>query len=128
MRDDTSASNGGLDKGVEFFVTADGKLQVARVDALDLEILGGVASKLENFSSQVLQDGSGVHGSGGTNTLLGGSASLQVSVDTTDGELESSARGTGLGLLLCGRGFAALAALSSFSAFTLAGHFEFGGV
>jgi hypothetical protein len=44
--DDSSASNGGLDKGVELLVAADGKHQVARSDALDLEVLGGVSCEL----------------------------------------------------------------------------------
>ena len=39
VRDDTAASNGGLDEGVELFVTADRKLQVTGSDALDLKVL-----------------------------------------------------------------------------------------
>jgi hypothetical protein len=41
--DNTAASDGGLDEGVKLFVTTDGELQVTRGDALDLEVLGGVA-------------------------------------------------------------------------------------
>jgi hypothetical protein len=62
VREDTAKSNGGANESVEFLVTADGELQVARRDALDLEILGGVASQLEDFSGQVLQDGSDIDG------------------------------------------------------------------
>lgn len=42
MREDTTEGDGGPDESVEFLITADGELQVARRDALDLEILGGV--------------------------------------------------------------------------------------
>lgn len=56
--DDTTAGDGGLDEGIEFLVTADGKLQVARGDALDLQVLAGVTSELKHLSSQVLEDGS----------------------------------------------------------------------
>lgn len=38
----TTEGDGGTDQGVELLVTADGELQVARRDTLDLEILGGV--------------------------------------------------------------------------------------
>lgn len=42
MWKDTTESDGCADQRIEFFVTADGKLQVARCDALDFEILGSV--------------------------------------------------------------------------------------
>jgi hypothetical protein len=43
VRDDASARDGALDERVELLVPADGELQVARGDALDLEVLAGVA-------------------------------------------------------------------------------------
>ena len=58
VRDDTTAGDGGLDEGIEFLVTTDGELQVARSDALDLEVLAGIACELQHLSSQVLEDGS----------------------------------------------------------------------
>jgi hypothetical protein len=42
MWQDTSEGDSCADEGIEFFVSADGKLEVARGNALDLEILGGV--------------------------------------------------------------------------------------
>jgi len=36
--DDAAAGDGGLDEGVEFFVAANGELQVARRDALGLRV------------------------------------------------------------------------------------------
>ena len=49
VRNDTTASNGGLDEGVQFFVTTDGKLQMSGSDTLHLQILGGVTGQLENL-------------------------------------------------------------------------------
>lgn len=42
VRQDTTKGDGGADEGIELFVTSDGQLEMARGDALDLEILGGV--------------------------------------------------------------------------------------
>ena len=47
VRDDAAASDGGLDEGVQFLVTADGKLQVPGSDTLHLQVLGGVSGQLE---------------------------------------------------------------------------------
>ena len=62
VRDDTTASNGGLDQGVQLFVAADSQLQVARSDSLHLEVLACVASELEHLSGEVLKDSSRVDG------------------------------------------------------------------
>ena len=59
----------------------DRQLQVAGSDSLHLEILGGVAGQLEDLSSEVLQDGGGVHGGGGAHTTGRKAAALQVTVD-----------------------------------------------
>ena len=66
VRDDTAARDGGLDERVELLVAADGELQVARRDALHLEVLGRVARELEDLGGQVLHDRGGVHGGRGT--------------------------------------------------------------
>lgn len=47
----TTEGDGRADQGVQFLVTTDGELQVARGDTLDLEILGGVTSQFEDFGS-----------------------------------------------------------------------------
>lgn len=54
VRDDTTAGDRRLDEGVELLVAADGELEVARRDALDLEVLGGVARELEDLGGEVL--------------------------------------------------------------------------
>lgn len=102
VRDHTTTGNGGVDEGVELLVSADSELEMARRDTLDLEILGGVTSKLENLGGEVLKDGSTVDGSSGSNTTVGLDALLQESVDTTDGELESSPGRSGDALLSLG--------------------------
>ena len=54
--DDTTASDGGLDEGVELFISSDGELQVSGGDSLHLQVLAGVSSELKNLSGQVLED------------------------------------------------------------------------
>ena len=56
-------------------------LQVPGSDPLDLEILGGISSQLEDLGSEILEDGGAVDGSGGSNTTCGETAALQVTVD-----------------------------------------------
>ncbi len=79
----------GSDEAVELFVTTNSKLQVARSDALDFEVFGGIASQLQHFGTQVLKNGSRIHGSSSSNTIVGLYAALQVSVDTANGKLHA---------------------------------------
>lgn len=105
----TTEGDSCADKGVQFFITTDGELEVARRDTLDLKILGGVTGQFENFSSEVLKDSSHVDSSYrkksvsdgfgesveaaqhtlSTDTHLVLSVVLQETLDTTTGELES---------------------------------------
>lgn len=89
---DTTLGDGDVsEKLVQLLVVADGELQVARDDTGLLVVASSVTGQLENFSSQVLEDGSEVDGGTSTDTL-GVVALAEVTVDTTDGELK-----TGLG-------------------------------
>jgi len=90
MREDTTKGDRGADERVEFFVSADGELQVTRGDTLDFEILGGVSCELEDFSGQVFEDGGNINCSLGSNTHLILGVVLQETLDTTAGELETS--------------------------------------
>lgn len=47
----------------------------------------GLTGKLENLGGEVLEDGRGVDGSLGSNTHVVLGADLEVTVDTSDGEL-----------------------------------------
>lgn len=76
---------------VQLLIVADGKLEMAGNDTGLLVVTGSVASQLEDLSSQVLENGSQVDGSTGTNTLSVVALAEQT-VNTTDGESE-----TGLG-------------------------------
>ena len=115
VRDHTTARDGCLDQSVELLVTSDGQLQMSGGDSLHLEILGGVSGELQNLGGQVLKDGSSVDGSSGTHSAVRGNSALQESVQTTDGELETSSRGSRhRGLLGLAR--SSLSALSTLSA------------
>jgi hypothetical protein len=104
---DTTLSDGDTRQElVQFFVVTDGQLQVTRDDPSLLVVTSGVTGQLENFSGQVLHDGSQVDWSSGTNAL-GVATFAEHTVDTTDGELKSGAARTGLGLSL---NFASLSA------------------
>ena len=97
VRDNTAGSDGGLSEAlVELLIILDGKLDVTRADAVLLVVLGGVASKLEELSTQVLKDGS--HVDRGTSTDARGEATLlQVASKTSNRERQASLGGTALG-------------------------------
>lgn len=60
---DTTLGNGDVsEKLIQLLIVADGKLKMAGDDTGLLVVTGGVASQLENFSSEVLEDGSEVNG------------------------------------------------------------------
>lgn len=49
--DDTTASDGGLDEGIELLVTTNSKLKMAGGDTLHAEIARGIAGQLENLGA-----------------------------------------------------------------------------
>jgi hypothetical protein len=74
---------------VQFLIVADGKLEMARDDTGLLVVASGIASKLKDFGSEVLEDGSKIDGSSGTDALSI-VALAQKTMDTTNGESETS--------------------------------------
>jgi hypothetical protein len=76
-------------KLVQFLIVADGELEMTRDDTGLLVVTSGVASKFEDFGCEVLQDGCEVDWGTSTNTLSVVAFS-QETVDTTDGECETS--------------------------------------
>ena len=58
--DNTTTGDGGLDQVVQFFVTANGELQVAGSNALNFKVFASVTSQFKHLSSEVLKDGSRV--------------------------------------------------------------------
>ena len=76
-------------KLVQLLIVADGELQMPGDDTGLLVVTGGVASQLENLSSEVLENGGEVDGSTGTDTLSVVALAEQT-VDTADGERQTS--------------------------------------
>ena len=74
-------------KLVQLLVVADGQLKVTGDDPGLLVVTGSVSSQLENFSAEVFQDGSEVHGCTSSYSLGVVSVS-EKTVNTTDGELK----------------------------------------
>ena len=129
VRNDTTLCDGRLDECVELLVTADGELEVARRDTLELEILGGVSGELEHLGTEVLENGRAVDCRGGTDTALARDTSLEEPMDPSDWELQSGLGGPAcrlllISLLLGERAFAckALGALGALSTDCFARH------
>lgn len=92
--ENTTLGNGDVTQElVQLLIVADGKLEVTGDDTGLLVVTGGVSSQLENLSSEVLENGSEVNGSTGTNTLSVVALAEQT-VDTTNGEGQTSLGGT----------------------------------
>lgn len=92
--ENTTLGNGDVtQKLVQLLIVTDGKLKVTGDDTGLLVVTGGVTSQLENFSSEVLKDGSQVDGSTGTDTLSV-VALAEKTVDTTNGEGQTGLGGT----------------------------------
>ena len=93
---DTTLGDGNVTQElVQLLIVTDGELEVTRNDTGLLVVTGGVTGQLENFSSQVLEDGSQVDGSTGTDTLSVVALAEQT-VDTTNGEGQTSLGGTAM--------------------------------
>ena len=88
--EDTTLGDGDVaEQLVQFLVVADGELEMTGDDTGLLVVTGGVASQLENLSSEVLENGGEVDGSTGTDTLSVVALAEQT-VDTADGERQTS--------------------------------------
>ena len=74
---------------VQLLIVADGELEMTGDDTGLLVVTGGVASQLEDLSSEVLKDGGQVDWSTSTDTLSI-VALAEETVDTTDWECETS--------------------------------------
>ena len=102
---DTSRGNGDSSKQlVQLLIVLDGKGDVTGHNTSLLVVTGGVASKLEDLGTEVLEDGGKVDG--GTGSHTGGVLALtEVTADTTDGELQSSFGGGASALLFAAASF-----------------------
>jgi hypothetical protein len=117
----TAASDGhSTEKLVELLIVAHGELKMARNDAGFFVVAGSVASKFEDLSAEVLENGSEVNRSAGTDT---GSvlALLDKAANATNWELKSSLGRLGRRLP---SGLATAASFSSFASLSFARHRE----
>ena len=94
---------------VQLFVVSDGELEMSRDDSGFLVVSGSVSGQFEDFSAEVFEDGGEVDWGTGSDSF-GVVALSEHSVDSTDGELETSSDGSGLCLRL------------GFSSFAFSGH------
>ncbi len=76
-------------KLVQLLIVTDGELEMTGNDTRLLVVTGSVTSELENLSSEVLEDGSEVDGSTGTNTLRV-VALAEKTMNTADRESQTS--------------------------------------
>ena len=103
--EDTTLGDGdAAEELAELFIVSDGELKMSGNDSRLLVVSGSVASELDDLSGQILEDGGHVDGSTGTDSVSP-VASSKHSVDSADGELETSSGRSGLlvlggGLLL----------------------------
>ena len=88
--EDTTGSDGSVgEQLVELLVVSDGELNVSGHNSGLLVVLGGISGELEDLGSEVLKDGSEVHGGTSANSL-GVAALLEEPGDSSNGELKSS--------------------------------------
>ncbi len=80
-------------KLVQLLIVADGELEMTGNDTGLLVVTGSVASKFQDFGGEILENGSEVDGSTSTDAL-GIVALAEKTVDTTNGESQTSLGGT----------------------------------
>jgi hypothetical protein len=102
---DTTGCDGNTSKQlVQLLIVLNGKGDVTGHDTSLLVVTGGIAGKLEDLGTEVLEDGGKVDGCTGSHT--GGVLSLtEVTTDTADGELQSSLGRRASGLLFAAASF-----------------------
>ena len=97
--EDTTLGDGDVTQElVQLLIVTDGELKVTGNDTGLLVVTGGITGQFEDFGSEVLEDGSQVDGSTGTDTL-GVVALAEQTVDTTNGEGQTGLGGTAIVLM-----------------------------
>jgi hypothetical protein len=87
MRKHTTESDGRADQRIQLLVATDRELQVAGCDALDFEVLRGVAGELKDFGGEVLEDSGDVNGGFGANAHFVLGLRFEETLDATAREL-----------------------------------------
>ena len=88
VRNDTSSSDGGSNYVVELLISSDSQLKMAGGYSLHLQILAGVASKLENLSSEILEDSGTVNSRSCADSGLATHIALHQTMNSAYGELD----------------------------------------
>ena len=83
----TTTSDCRFDERIEFFVTANSQLKVARSDALYLKVFASVTGQLKDLSSEIFKNSSRINSSSSTDARACIYTCLKISVDSTHGEL-----------------------------------------
>ena len=97
--EDTTLGDGDVTQElVQLLIVTDGELKVTGNDTGLLVVTGGITGQFEDFGSEVLEDGSQVDGSTGTDTL-GVVVLADQTVDTTNGEGQTGFGGTAIVLM-----------------------------
>lgn len=87
MRDYAATCDGGLYQVVELLVASDSELQVARRDALHLEVLRRVSGELEHLGREILENRCAVDRRVTAHFQIAHRAALEVAMDAADREL-----------------------------------------
>ena len=88
MRQHTAKRNRRPNQRIKFLIPANRKLQVARRDALDLQILSRVAGQLQHFGGQVFEHGGEVDGGFSADARLLSCYGAEVALYAATGELK----------------------------------------
>ena len=97
--EDTTLGDGDVTQElVQLLIVTDGELKVTGNDTGLLVVTGGITGQFEDFGSEVLEDGSQVDRSTGTDTLRVVALAEQT-VDTTNGEGQTGLGGTAIVLM-----------------------------
>lgn len=102
MRQHTSKGDGRANERVEFLVAADGELEVTRGDALDVEVLGGVAGQFEHLCGQILEHSGEVDGRFGADAGLVAGDVTEMAFHPAARELQAGLCAVRLGRLCAG--------------------------
>lgn len=87
---DSSSCDRRSDEDIKFLVSTNGQLEMARCDTFYTEVFRCISSQLKHFGSEVFQDSGRVHGSLCAYPHIMLSTLFEISMDTTDRELQPS--------------------------------------
>jgi len=90
MWDNSTSSNSGLNKCIQFFISTNCELQMPRCNTLHLEIFASITCQLKYLCSEIFKDSRCVNSCSCTYTLALLDGALQKTVDTTYWKLRTT--------------------------------------